>query len=137
MYTASHTSSGKRGSILIEVLISMNVIVFLIPVVCGGMALLKKPDPVYRNIQNRIQMMQCRRLVSAGQIHSLTEDQLSFNAQGKDRVLHCRNGWLLIEPGTWILCDKVRDVRFEQREEVILIHVTTFEESFTDVIAYR
>ena len=137
MHTSPTVKYGRRGSILMECLIALNVLLFLIPTVVSSAALLRPDDPVLRNIQDRIQMIQCRRMISSGTVLQVEDHQLEFMAEGKQRRLHEKNGWLLIEPGTWILCDQVRKVRFEQKEDVILIHVTTETGSFTDVIAYE
>lgn len=98
MYTRN-----KRGSVLVEYLLTLLIVLSLIPITLMSLSIISttlKHDEV---IQDTIANYQLRRMLSLSYDAYIEDDTLYFTYQNEERRLSLKNNKLIIQPGTLIM----------------------------------
>lgn len=108
---------------------------FLITLVLPVLRLLVSQDYVNQRIQDELSYRQLREVLIQSEVLDVKFNQLDFIYQGKQMSCHQSGQWLLIEPGTWIFFDQVKEVSFYKDGQKVMMNLTTKTQSWQKELA--
>ncbi len=87
--------------------------------------------------ENRIGLIQLRRMIALGKDIKLNFDQLCMNFRDDEVCFYETNYRLIQTPGTQIYLLEVEDIEFEEKEDVFILTYYQEEIFYEYVIGYR
>ena len=110
----------QRGSLIIDVLLSILVLVSLVSVVPSFLRTQKRRE-TYSLWQDEIALAQLRRELMLAKDLSFENHQLHYRLGQQEKVLLLVNEKLILQPGTQIFLEKIQFVSFEEFEKKIYL----------------
>lgn len=110
----------QRGSLIIDVLLSILVLVSLVSVVPSFLRTQKRRE-TYSLWQDEIALAQLRRELTLAKDLSFENHQLHYRLGQQEKVLLLVNEKLILQPGTQIFLEKIQFVSFEEFEKKIYL----------------
>ncbi len=121
-----HRTTG--GYILEQLLITLGICAFLIPVTVVLLGTLSRLLACPIDLQDEVSISQLRHVINTGYDFECSGNELSFMHHEKRQRLVLRNGNLcLIDPGTQIFLSDLANVDFSLEGDVIYIRYAHFE----------
>ena len=123
-----NTRRNTGGYILEQLLITLGICTFLIPVTVVMLGTLSRELSCPMDLQDEVSISQLRHVINTGYDFECSGSELSFMHHEKRQRLVLRNGNLcLIDPGTQIFLSDLSDVNFYLEGDVIIINYAHFE----------
>lgn len=110
----------QRGSLIIDVLLSILVLVSLVSVIPSFLRTQKRRE-TYSLWQDEIALSQLRRELMLAKDLSFENHQLHYRLGQQEKVLLLVNEKLILQPGTQIFLEKIQFVSFEEFEKKIYL----------------
>lgn len=111
----------KTGSILLDYLVAITIVLMLLPIVVSVCVCLKQGLQNSSIAQDTIATYQFRRMLLLAYDVSIEEDVLYFTYQNKQMQASEVNGNLIIQPGTQMVYPHVEDACFVEEEGVFYV----------------
>ena len=122
------SSRRNGGYILEQLLITLGICAFLIPVTVVLLGTLSRQLSCPVDLQDEVSISQLRHVINTGYDFECSGGELSFMHHEKRQRLVLRNEHLcLIDPGTQIFLSDLSDVSFSLEGDVIYIRYAHFE----------
>ncbi|MBR3202074.1 MAG: hypothetical protein IKF60_00635 [Solobacterium sp.] len=119
----------RSGYILEQLLITLLVCAFLIPVALVLVSTLARMITIPDSYQDEVAIAQLRHVINVSSEFECNGSELSFLHHDKRQRLVLRNGNLdLIDPGTQIFLTNLSDVTFELSDERIYVTYAHFDQ---------
>ena len=124
-------TSGRRnrGYIIEQLLISLAVCAFLIPVAASILAILIRALSADYTAMDETAIAQLRHVIAVSDDFTCSASELQFDHHGSRQRLHLVNGNLVLtSPGTQIFLTNLSDISFTEEGGVIYLHYAHPEE---------
>lgn len=115
---------------LMGLMLSMVVLVFMLDLnhMLGGL----DSNTVQR--QNRIGLIQLRRMLSLGRNHTVRGDETCMDYQAEETCFYLTNGRLIQTPGTQIYLIELEDIEFELEDRILSMTYWVLDQEFHVVL---
>jgi hypothetical protein len=126
----------KRGSSLVEALLSVFLMVLLTPLFIQVLSLLLNFPDTFIKRQNDIGLLQLRRILSLGHSHKLSHESLCMNYRDEETCFELFEDKLRQHPGTQYYMVGLEHVSFKKEGKWIVLVIETREESHAFGLLY-
>ena len=128
--------STKRAFTLMESLLALFLFSLSIELFLQLFDALNTHSSDYSLRQNRLGLMQLRRIVSLGLNHHVDDDELCMGYQMEETCFYQYENFLMQEPGTQYYLIQIDELYFTLQENRIYIHYRQADEDYEEMIGW-
>ncbi|MBR2067324.1 MAG: hypothetical protein IJ875_03580 [Solobacterium sp.] len=118
---SKNRNTKKRGSILVEIILSLWIVLLFIAIPIEATNLLQRNLQFEQNVQDEISLLQLKRILLLSYDIHVEKDYLTFIYEERECILSLINQKLILQPGTYILLIDIDAISFSTNNNMIFI----------------
>ncbi len=117
--------SNNRGFIYTRTVITILIVLTILPILISAYSLIAKYNIDYNLLSNEISIMDLRRVLLLAYDIKINSHEMRFIYHNENYVLHLSNNKLILQPGTQIYLNDIKEINFNTKNgSIYLTYIT-------------